>query len=377
MRLSTDPPARRRLALLTAAAAAALVAGIVLGARGGADEERAPARARASRTALDAVDRLTLRQQVGQLTISTFPDRRVPAYIRRRLAARETAGVILFARNAETPGDWRRLTGSLQRAAGGTALVMVDQEGGDVRTVAWAGPEAPQAAQGGPASVRSAAAAAARRLRGVGVNVDLAPVADVPAGAAPAIGSRAFAGAAREVAASTRASVAGLRSGRVAATAKHFPGLGRAAGNTDDASVVVDGSLGVDLVPFRAAVAAGVPLVMLSHALYPAIDPERIASQSPRVATGLLRRRLGFDGVVVTDSIEAQAVLDRGGVAEAAERSIAAGADLILTTGSATWNQVQPRLLARARRSSAFRLRVRRSAARVLALKDRLGLRIR
>jgi beta-N-acetylhexosaminidase len=113
---------------------------------------------------------------------------------------------------------------------------------------------------------------------------------------------------------------------------------------------------------------------MLSHALYPALDPHRIASQSARVATGLLRRRLGFDGVVVTDSIEAQAVLDRSGVATAAQRSIAAGADLILTTGSASWNAIEPRLLAKARRSPAFRERVRRSAARVLALKRRLGL---
>jgi beta-N-acetylhexosaminidase len=114
--------------------------------------------------------------------------------------------------------------------------------------------------------------------------------------------------------------------------------------------------------------------VMLSHALYPALDADRIASQSSRVVTDLLREQLGFKGVVVTDSLEAQAVLDRSGVAVAAERSIRAGADLILMTGSASWNDVFPRLLGRARSDRSFRQRVRESAARVLALKRRLGL---
>jgi beta-N-acetylhexosaminidase len=111
---------------------------------------------------------------------------------------------------------------------------------------------------------------------------------------------------------------------------------------------------------------------MLSHASYPDLDARRIASQSRPVVTGLLRRRLGFDGVIVTDSLEAAAVLARSGIAEAAERSIRAGADLLLMTGSASWNDVYPRLLAEARRDKGFRERVRESAARVLALKRAL-----
>jgi beta-N-acetylhexosaminidase len=144
--------------------------------------------------------------------------------------------------------------------------------------------------------------------------------------------------------------------------------------NTDDASTDVRGGLGSDLVPFRKAIAAGVPLVMLSHARYPALDRERIASQSPAIVTELLREELGFEGLIVTDSIEAQAVLDRSGVGRAAERSIRAGADLILMTGSASWNQVHPWLLRRARAFRPFRERIRRSAARVLWLKEQLGL---
>ena len=111
---------------------------------------------------------------------------------------------------------------------------------------------------------------------------------------------------------------------------------------------------------------------MLSHASYPALDASRIASQSRPIVTGLLRQRLGFEGVIVTDSLEADAVLARSGVSAAAERSIRAGADLILMTGSASWNDVFPHLLAEARRDEAFRQRIRQSAARVLALKGEL-----
>jgi beta-N-acetylhexosaminidase len=369
MRLSRDPAARRRLAMLVSAAVAAFAAGVAVGAGGGSQEPAPSPEEERRERLLAAVDRLNLRQQVGQLIVSSFPDRSVPDYIRRRLRARETAGVILFAFNATTPADWRRLTRSLQRPARNRALIMVDQEGGDIRAVRWAGPAAGQPLQGEPAAVRAAARASARQLARAGVNVNLAPVADVPAGAAPVMGFRAFAGTPRGIAARARASVEGMRAGGVASTAKHFPGLGRAQVNTDDASATVSGPLTRDLVPFRAAVEAGAPLVMLSHALYPALDRDRIASQSPRIVTGLLRRRLGYDGVIVTDSMEAQAVLDRSGVARAAERSLRAGADLILTTGSASWGLIHPWLMRAARSDPALRKRVRESAARVIELK--------
>jgi beta-N-acetylhexosaminidase len=356
--------------MLLSAGLAAFAAGVAVGAGAGSDEPagRAQEEEREEHL-LAAVDRLSLRQQVGQLIVSSFPDRSAPDYVRRRLRARETAGVIVFGFNASTPADWRRLTRSVQRPARNRALVMVDQEGGDIRSVTWAGPEAAQPLQGEPAAVRRAARASARQLGRAGVNVNLAPVADVPAGPAPVMGFRAFAGTPRGIAARTLASIEGMRAGGVAATAKHFPGLGRAQANTDDASATVSGAVTRDLVPFRAAIEARAPLIMLSHALYPALDPERIASQSPRIVTDLLRRRLGYDGVIVTDSIEAQAVLDRSGVARAAERSLRAGADLVLTTGSASWSLIHPWLLRAARNSPAFRKRVRESAARVIGLK--------
>jgi beta-N-acetylhexosaminidase len=248
---------------------------------------------------------------------------------------------------------------------------MVDQEGGDIRTVQHVGPQASQPFQGSPAQVRRMDTQTGRALRNAGVTVNLAPVADVPR-AGSVMATRSFPGGERDVAARTRAAIEGMRAGGVAATAKHFPGLGGARVNTDDGPATITGPVERDLVPFRAAIAAGVPLVMLSHASYPALDDNRIASQSRPIATGLLRRRLGFDGVVVTDSLEAAAVLARSNVATAAERSIRAGADLILMTGSASWNDVFPRLLAVARRDKAFRARIRDAAARVLALKKEL-----
>ena len=114
---------------------------------------------------------------------------------------------------------------------------------------------------------------------------------------------------------------------------------------------------------------------MASHADYPRLDGRTIASESPAILGDLLRERLGFRGVVITDSIEAEAVIGRQPVEAAAERMVAAGCDLLLMTGSGSPKLVYPRLLRAVRRSPAFRRRVRESAARVIALKRSLGLR--
>ena len=179
------------------------------------------------------------------------------------------------------------------------------------------------------------------------------------------------------MAANVAAAVRGAAAGRGGATAKHFPGFGAGDQNTDRGPVTIARSVGAlraDLAPFRAAVDAGVPLVMASHALYPALDPGRIASQSPAVLQGLLRGELRFRGAIVTDSIEARAVIRRSDVGTAAVRSVAAGADLVLMTGPGSFRLVFPRLLAEARRSVSFRARVADAVEHVLALKRRLGL---
>jgi beta-N-acetylhexosaminidase len=319
-----------------------------------------------------AVDELTLEQQVGQLLVLSFSGTTPPAYVLDLLGWRRAAGVILFGGNIVGPSQLRGLASALRRQ-GGRPIVAVDQEGGRIRRLPWAAPIRSQPEQLAAGTVRSDAAAAARALRAVGVTVSLGPVADVPSRPSAAIVGRAFARDPEEVAAAVRDGVRGWRAGGVAPTAKHFPGLGGATANTDTAVVTIRRSRAaldsVDLAPFRAAVAAGVPLVMVGHARYPALDRSRIASQSQPIIEGVLREELGFRGVVVTDSMEARASLATGGIATVSERAIRAGADLLLLTGKGSYRLVYEHLLGVARRSPAFRERVRESAARVLALK--------
>lgn len=378
MRLPGDRVRRRRLlALLGVVAGIAVAVGLVLAAGDGggtSDEPRLGAAPPAT------APQLPVREAAGQTLVMAFDGTAAPAYIRRRLRNGEGAGVILFGANVVEAAQLRRLTRTLQRSARGGALIATDQEGGEIRNVPFAGPVAAQSAQATPRAAGAAAAEAARGLRRSGVNVNLAPVADVePASGGGALPGRLYPGSARQIAAAATAALRAHARARVAATVKHFPGLGRATVNTDDGPATINATRAeleaTDLEPYRAAVAADAPLVMAGHALYPAFDAERIASQSPTLLTDLLRDQLGFRGVTITDSIEAQAVLDRSDVATAAVRSIAAGADIVLMTGSGSWNLVYPRLLRRARRDPEFAARVRESAQRVLALKRRLGLR--
>jgi beta-N-acetylhexosaminidase len=239
--------------------------------------------------------------------------------------------------------------------------------------VPWAPPAASAPEQQAAGSVRADAEAAGAALRGLGITVSLAPVGDVPSVAGAALAGRAFASEPDAVSAAMTAAVEGWRAGGVAATAKHFPGLGGATVNTDDGPATVGRSRAeleqTDLPPFAAAIEAGVPLVMVGHARYPALDPDRIASQSELIVRGLLRERMGFDGVVVTDSMEAQASLATGDIGTVSERAVRAGSDLLLLTGRGSYAPVYEHLLALAARAPAFRARVREAAARVLALK--------
>ena len=320
-----DTPARRRLVVLAVAAVLALIAGIAVGSGAGDDDDRAPPPRRdARRPGAAAAPRrskesrgLSLRKQVGQLVVMRFNGPGPPEYVPRALRAGRAAGVILFADNVASRSDLRRLVRVLQRGARGSALVATDQEGGEIRNLPWARPLEGQSAAATPERARADARGAARDLRAAGVNVNLAPVADVASGAGSVMSGRAYPGGPEEVAALTRAAVEAYRGTRVAATVKHFPGLGGATANTDDEPVSLTRTpeqlLGEDLPPFRAAIAADVPLVMASHAVYPSLDPDAIASQSRYVLHRLLRQRLGFRGVVVTDSLEAQAVTARAG----------------------------------------------------------------
>ena len=346
---------------------AATLAGLGLAAGGATARDEGPSANR----------KLALSQQVGQLVLLRFRGTTAPAYVRNAVRKRRVAGVILFRDNVTSPSQLRRLTSTLRRE-GGRPIVAVDQEGGAVRIVDWAPPAAGAPEQAATGQIRVSAQSSARALRSLGITLTLAPVADVPSVPGAALASRSFSSSSRLASTAMSSAVRGWRAGGVASTAKHFPGLGAARVNTDDASVTIRRSRSqleaTDLPPFGAAIRAGVPLVMVGHARYPALDPRRIASQSPVIIEDLLRDRLGFRGVVVTDSMEAEGSLATGGIATVSERSVRAGADLVLLTGQGSYAPVYRHLLAVAGRSPAFRARVQESATRVLALKARGAL---
>ncbi|HSJ95570.1 MAG TPA: glycoside hydrolase family 3 N-terminal domain-containing protein, partial [Myxococcota bacterium] len=362
-------------------AAVALVALALLGcggSGGGATAVRTAAQPEPEPPEPAGVAAMPLERQVGQLLVIAYAGTTPPQYALDALRGGRVAGVILFGGNAPDAATVRAAAARVQRAAGGDAIVSLDQERGDIRTLAFAPPDVGQARQPTPEAAAEAATASALALREVGVNVVLGPVADVAAGTTGSVmAGRAYPGDADAVAASVRAAVRAYERAGVLPVPKHFPGLGGATVNTDDAAAVVDRTrtqLAADLEPFRRS---GAPLVMLGHAVYPALDPRRIASQSPAIATRLLRDELGFEGVAMTDSLEAQASLDTtdGDVGAAAVRSLQAGADLLLTTGPGSFPLVRDALLARARRSPAFRARVTESAARVVALRRNMSQR--
>lgn len=328
---------------------------------------------------------LSLEHQVGQLLMVGVPATGPDAAALGRIDRFHVGGVILTGRSRAGIAGTARVTARLQGRVAIPLLVAADQEGGAVQALTGPGFDAiPSAlAQGtaATATLQRRAHAWGHQLRSAGVQVDLAPVADtVPAGAHnPPIGGhdRQFGSGPVGVATHSGAFARGLADAGVAPTVKHFPGLGRVTADTDSRGGVTDPvttRTDANLTPFRYAVGAGRPLVMMSNAVYAKIDATRPAVFSPTVIDGMLRRDLGFDGVVVSDDLGAARQVDRVAVGDRATRFVAAGGDLVLTVDPATLPVMYAALLARARADAAFRLRVEQSAQRILLAKQRLGL---
>ena len=373
-------PRSARAVAVSTATFALLAGSVALGANDSSADRDPPLRLQgrlASSVQAPSVDELSLSSQVGRLVILRFAGTSAPEYVQEILREGRAAGAILFRDNAINPEQTKSLTAELRRDAQSPPLICVDQEGGSVRILRWLGPMRAAPEQRAAGTERADAAAAARGLRAAGVNVSLAPVADVASVPGAALASRAFSTDFDTASRSVAAAVRGWQEGGVASSVKHFPGLGGATVNTDHGRVTIARGAarlrGQDLLPFRRAIRAGVQLVMVGHAVYPAIDRARIASQSKAVVSGLLRKELGYHGVVITDSTEAAAVLAVTTPAQAAVRNVRAGVDIVLTTGRGSYIRVYRTLLAEAKRDPAFRARVQESAARVLALQRALG----
>jgi beta-N-acetylhexosaminidase len=320
---------------------------------------------------------------VGERLVAGFAGPSPPAELRRMIHAGELAGVILFSDNFGDRSQARRLVRRLQsirRPPGlrDPLLVMVDQEGGEVKRLPGA-PRASAAAMGrsGADFSRRQGRLTARNLAGVGINIDLAPVLDVGRpGGVIRDAHRSFGASAAKVSATAIPFASGLQAGGVAATGKHFPGLGAATVNTDFGVERIGLSMqtiqSVDEVPFEGFSAAGGDLVMMSLAVYPAFS-QRPAAFSRALATGELRDRIGFQGVSITDALNAVAAKAFGGPAKVGRAAAAAGTDLLLFPDFRAAARAGASLRAALRGRRLPRDEFERAAQRVLDLRAGLG----
>jgi beta-N-acetylhexosaminidase len=356
------------------AALVGLASGIALGA--------APDKRMGARVEVSIARILTPSQLAGERLVAALSGTTVSPQLRRAIHAGRLAGVVLFAENLPSRAAGRSLIQQLQaipRPPGLRAplLVMTDQEGGEVARLP--GPpdgSAREMGERGGAYSRRQGRLTAANLRDVGIGVDLAPVLDVgrPGGVIDET-ERSFGSTAAQVAATAVPFARGLEAGGVVATAKHFPGLGAATENTDFAVQRIDLSKvelrAVDEAPYEAYVAAGGRMVMLSTAIYPAFS-EAPAAFTRAIATGELRRRLGFRGVSITDALETTAVEAFGGPGAAGVAAARAGADLLLFSDLSGAEAAGRALVAKLRAGKLDRAEFERAAERVLGLRSEL-----
>ena len=331
---------------------------------------------------------MTLAQRVGQLLMVDCPSSGVSSTTIASIQQYHAGSVILDGTNTQGLAHIRSVTAQLQQLAPPHARLFIatDQEGGAVQRLQGPGftmiPLAVQQGTQSPSAVRSFARVWGSELRSAGVNLDLAPVLDtVPPGTQsnPPIGDldREYGRTPRRVASVGVAVAHGLADAGVSATAKHFPGLGRVAGNTDTSSGVTDTVTtrrDAYLRPFAAAVRAGVPFVMVSTADYARIDPGTPAIFSRTIVSGMLRGDLGFRGVIVTDDVGAAAQVASVPPGLRAVRFIQAGGTMVLTVSPSTVAPMFTRLLERAQQNPAFRNMVNAAALTVLRAKAARGL---
>ncbi|MGW3631530.1 glycoside hydrolase family 3 protein [Streptomyces sp. NPDC005122] len=334
----------------------------------------------ASGTAASNADKDDLTRDALTVLQPGFTGTTAPDWLLRRLGE-GLASVGLFGRNIASPEQLSALTAQL-RAERDDVLVAIDEEGGDVtRLEVRSGSSYPgNHALGAVDDVeltREVASALGRRLAACGVNLNWAPSADVNSNPGnPVIGVRSFGADTGLVARHTAAYVTGLQSAGVAACTKHFPGHGDTAVDSHHALPRIDADLPVlqarELAPFRAAIAAGTRAVMSAHILVPALDPDRPATLSRRILTGLLREELGYEGLIVTDGMEMQAIAATYGIERGSVLAIGAGADAICVGGGLaddeTVRRLRDALVSAVRTGELAEERLADAAARVRAL---------
>jgi beta-N-acetylhexosaminidase len=284
-----------------------------------------------------------LRRTVAQLFMVGLPGPRLDRATRAFLAEHPPGGVILFKRNVRSALELRRLVADIHATGAGVPpIVALDHEGGRVHRLPRPFTHFPPAVVVGAHGARLAEAvgrAMGRELRAVGIDLDFAPVLDVWSNPRnTVIGDRAFGTDPRRVVPAALALARGLAREGVIPCGKHFPGHGASVGDSHFVLPRVSRSRRalacLELVPFARAIAAGIPALMTAHVLFPALDARRPATLSPAVCRDLLRRRLGFRGVLFSDDLEMRAVAGRARPATAAVHALAAGCDMLLVCQS-------------------------------------------
>ncbi|MFH0916054.1 MAG: glycoside hydrolase family 3 N-terminal domain-containing protein [bacterium] len=336
---------------------------------------------------------MTLRQKAAQVLLLAIDGTTLSAGTRELLAEGPPAGILLLERNITGTAQIRALTSALQQAAAdlGSGIEMfmaVDQEGGSVQRLRKGVPDVPAARTLGesssPAEAGRLAAETAAGLLDLGVNMNLAPVADVVADKTSFLYRRSYGGDAALVADFVAAVTKAFSRGGLISVVKHFPGHGSASGDTHGEEVISDATRAdfeaIHLPPFRAALAAGADGVMMAHIVATAYDPERPASQSASIISGLLRGDLGFTGLVIADDLEMAAAGSNGtreGAApgEAAVAALEAGCDLLISTGTlARQLQIRDAIVEAVRTGRLAPSRLDEAVLQVVALKLRHGI---
>jgi len=282
------------------------------------------------------------RQLAGQLIMirlfGTELDADTAAFIR----ANRIRGACLFRQNMLDAVQLTRFTGDLRAAMGKEALIALDQEGGAVVRSLWVPPPPSAMALGAaddPALARDVGAAVARAVKSMGFNWNFAPVLDLNNNPLnPVIAERSFGADPERAPAIALAWMAGSESEGVACCVKHFPGHGDTHVDSHRDLPTVDKPLAelerFEFAPFRRAAAAGAPAMMTAHIVYPALDPEAPATMSRPILTGLLRERMDYRGVIITDGMDMHAIALRYDAGEAAVNALLAGADMVMAIGS-------------------------------------------
>lgn len=331
------------------------------------------------------VDQMTPQEQAGQLFMVAITNADRPDAATLSVIDEYEIGSVLLLGNTSSGVDHvRGFTDEIRNTLAEDVLIAVDQEGGVVQRLEGPGFEQiPNAMeQADMTDLRSAAQRWGEELAAAGVDVNLAPVADVVPQELASINApvgqlrRGYGHDPEQAAESVRAFVEGMSQAGVGTSVKHYPSLGHVRGNPDHQAEVVDSAItrdGPDQAPFAAAVDAGVPMVMISSATYTQIDPDRQGVFSPVILQEMLRDDLGFDGVAISDDLGVAVNLAAVPVEERGWRFIQAGGDVVINADPSKASAMVERVLSEMADDDRFAEQVARSATRVLDLKEDLG----